>query len=163
NYNTGLNLAPTQYKVTASIGGSETIAYNNKFSIATGDPVTVTDNVTTAGIDIALPVLGGLTGHVRNGGDNTAIQGANVTLWDYGSTAFVVNTSPAADGSYTINNLNPLQAYRVQARATNFGLVFFNNESSAGAADVVTVPTNGATTLDFVLGAGGGITGTVID
>src|SRR5207249_5779554 len=115
-YNTGQSLAPGQYKVTATIAGSETIAYNNKFSVATGDPVTVVAGNTTTGIDIALPLLGGMTGHVRNAADNSAIAGAIVDVFDYASNSFVTSATTAADGSYTISNLNPLQAYRVRAR-----------------------------------------------
>src|SRR5439155_4345429 len=134
-YDTGQSLAPGQYKVAANVVGSETIAYNNKFSVATGDPVTVVNGSTTTGIDIALPLLGGVTGHVRNAADSSAIQGAIVDVFDYGSNSFLIGTSTVADGSYTINGLNPLQAYRVRARvnlsgANNFGTVFANNKIS---------------------------------
>ena len=162
-YTTGLTLAPGGYKVTAFIAGSETIAYNNKFSAGTGDPVTVTAGATTTGIDLALPPLGGIMGYVRNAADDGAVSGAVVDVWDYGSNALVASGVTAADGSYTIGNLNPLQAYRVRARATSFGRVFFDSKPSAGTADVVTVPAGGTATLDFALGAGGGITGTVVD
>src|SRR5260370_22675910 len=66
-------------------------------------------------------------------------------------------------GGYTINNLTPLQADRVRARAPTFGLVFSDNKPSAGAADVVTIPAGTTTTLDFALTAAGGFTGTVTD
>jgi uncharacterized repeat protein (TIGR01451 family) len=161
-YDTGQALAPGQYKVTANVGGSETIAYSNRFSVATGDPVTVASGTTSTGIDIALPLLGGITGHVRNS-SNAPIQNAIIDVRDYASNTFLTSTTTAPDGSYTISNLNPLQAYQVRARMANFGLVFFNNKPSAGTADVVTVPAGGNATLDFVLGAAGGITGTVTD
>src|SRR5262249_20271919 len=66
HYDTGLTLAPGTYKVSVSKAGFETIAYNNRFSIGTGDPVIVADGASTTAIDIALPLLGGITGHVRN-------------------------------------------------------------------------------------------------
>ena len=81
----------------------------------------------------------------------------------------VIGTSTAADGSYTINGLNPLQAYRVRARvnfsgANNFGTVFANNKISAGTADVITVPAGGTITIDFALAQNaGGIIGQVTD
>jgi len=162
-YNTGQSLAPGQYKVTANVAGSETLAYNNKFSVATGDPVTVSAGQTSIGIDLALPLLGAIIGHVRNVADNSAIQGAIVDVYDYAANTFITSTTTAADGSYTVSNLNPLQAYRARARLTNFGLVFFNNQPSAGTADVVTVPAGSNATVDFALGTGGGITGTVTD
>ena len=168
-YDTGQSLAPGQYKVAANVVGSETIAYNNKFSVATGDPATVVNGSTTTGIDIALPLLGGVTGHVRNAADSSAIQGAIVDVFDYGSNSFLIGTSTAADGSYTINGLNPLQAYRVRARvnfsgANNFGTVFANNKISAGTADVITAPAGGTITIDFALAQNaGGIIGQVTD
>src|SRR5204863_1073730 len=70
-YNTGLVLGPGAYKVSTGTAGSETIAYNNKISVATGDAVTVTVATTTANIDIAVPLLGGITGFVRDAADNT--------------------------------------------------------------------------------------------
>src|SRR5262249_4129127 len=110
-----------------------------------------------------IPLLGGITGHVRNA-SNAPIQNAFVDVYDYAANTFVVSSlATAADGSYTIGNLNPLQAYRVRARATNFGSVFFNNKVSAGTADIVTIPAGGNATLDFTLGAGGGISGRVTD
>src|SRR5262249_39981223 len=148
HYDTGQTLVPgvNQYKVTATLTGSETITYNNKFSVATGDPLTVTAGQTTTGIDIALPPLGGITGHGRKAADNSPIGGAVIDVWDYAGNAFVTSATtcsalPCASGgdigSYTISGLNPRQAYRVRARAANFGLVFFNNKPSAGAADIV--------------------------
>src|SRR5439155_24757555 len=169
HYDTGQILTPGTYKVSASNAGFETIAYNNKFSIATGDPVIVSDGSTTTAIDIALPLLGGITGHVRNAADSSAIQGAIVDVFDYGSNSFLIGTSTAADGSYTINGLNPLQAYRVRARvnfsgANNFGTVFANNKISAGTADVITAPAGGTITIDFALAQNaGGIIGQVTD
>ena len=162
-YDTGLTLAPGQYKVTAQLAGSETIAYNNKFSVATGDPVTVTADVTTTGIDIALPLVGGLTGHVTNVQTSAPLSGANVTVSDYASNNFVASTTTAPDGSYTINGLNPLQSYRVLARLGGFGVVYANNRSSVATADAVTVPAGSNTTLDFALAQAGGITGRVTD
>src|SRR3989441_1214321 len=93
HYDTGQTLAPGQYKVIANVADSETIAYNNKFSVATGDPVTVTNGATTTGIDIALPPLGAITGHVTNASTGTPLQNAIVQVFDYGSNRFVRGTS----------------------------------------------------------------------
>jgi uncharacterized repeat protein (TIGR01451 family) len=164
NYNTGQTLAPGQYKVTASVGGSETITYNGRFSIPTGDPVTVVNGAITGGIDITLPLLGRITGFVRNAANSAPLPGAVVEAFDFGANSFVVGATAAADGSYTINNLNPFQQYRVRARLVNFGTIFASNRTSTGTADVVTVPAGGATLLDFALTQnGGGIVGQVFD
>jgi len=164
NYNTGLILTPGTYKVSTSNAGFEAIAYNNKFSIATGDPVTVSDGAITTAIDIALPLLGGIIGQIRNAANNAALAGAIVDVYDYAANTFVKSSAAsAADGSYTVTGLNPLQAYRVRARLTNFGAVFFNNKPSAGAADVVTVPSGSNAAINFLLTAAGGIRGTVTD
>jgi uncharacterized repeat protein (TIGR01451 family) len=163
HYDTALSLAPGLYKVTASVAGSATVAYNNKFSAATGDPVTVTAGATTPGIDLALPLFGALTGHVTNAQTGAPLQGVSVGVFDYATNNFITNTPTAADGSYIISGLNPLQAYRVQARLAGFGVVYANNKGLAATADIVTVPAASSTTLDFALGQGGGITGRVTD
>jgi len=166
NYNTGQVLAPGQYKVTGNLAGSETIAYNNKFSVATGDPVTVTAGATTTGINLALPSLGGIMGHVTDAASGLPLQNVTILLWDAATLTSITQTATAADGSYTINGLNPLQGYKVRAilqSAGNFATVFANSKPSLGTGDVITVPAGGTTTVDFSLAAGGGITGQVTD
>jgi hypothetical protein len=162
-YDTGFALAPGSYKVAAFFGGLEAMAYNQKFSAEAGDPVTVIAGETTTGIDIALPALGQITGHVTNAATSAPISGATIDVWNFNFNTFIGSVTTDVNGLYTFLNLGPFNAYRVRARATNFGFVFWNNKDSAGTADVVTVPAGGSTTLDFALGAGGGITGTVID
>src|SRR5262249_37819893 len=114
HYNPGLVLAPGQYKVTANLAGSATVAYNNKPSTATGDPITVTAGNATTGIDIAIPPLGSITGHVCAnapppcGIPNPAISGAIVDVFDYGTNSFVANATTAGDRRHTLANPNPL-------------------------------------------------------
>ena len=125
-------------------------------------------NPSETGIDFALDKFGGsIAGVVRD--DNGApIADVRVLAW--------ANTTPspgrmpggfgravtAADGSYLIEGL-PQGEYHVRAEARGFIGEFYDGVSDLASATTVSVATQPVTGIDFALGSGGSISGTITD
>jgi uncharacterized surface anchored protein len=144
--------------------------YNDKPSLASADPVTVTDDTTTSGIDAALVLWGQITGKVTDSATHTTLAGICVTVYD--SRGGVVG-SWATDSSGIYITFIPNEglvpgSYRVGfasgCGANNYMPQFYSDKPSLASADPVTV-TSGATTsgIDAPMVLEGQITGTVTD
>jgi carboxypeptidase family protein len=151
--------------------------YNNKpctqsCNATGGDPVTVTLNNTTGGIDFSLDLGGSFSGKVTDAVTTAGIASASVTLYNSGGTQLSsLNTDFA--GNYTTSGL-PVGTYyaRVQVNNTSYVGQAYNQKpcvlgSCSGtmtSTDPITV-TLGATTpnINFPLTVGGRISGTVTD
>ncbi len=135
--------------------------YNNTYDHGAAKPVTVTVGQDTPDINFALEVGGSISGRVTDEVGNP-IQ--NADIWaDYwaGSTAGATRTD--ARGYYTIKNL-PSGDYRVQAKATGRVQKSYSNALTYDKAMPVRVTApNDAAGINFSLGPGGTISGTVKD
>src|SRR5664280_3336270 len=140
--------------------------YNNETSFGSADPVTVTAGSTTTSIDAALQPGGTIAGTVIVAG-GTALGGICVQASQNGGGAGFGATTTASDGTYSIAGL-PAGSYSVQfytgcGNSGNYLTQWYNNETSSGSADPVTVTAGSTTTsIDAALQPGGTISGTVI-
>ncbi|MBK8025501.1 MAG: carboxypeptidase regulatory-like domain-containing protein [Chloroflexi bacterium] len=131
------------------------------FSAATPITLTLADPSET-GVNFTLAVGGSITGHLYESDGATPIT-ANASidvepLFNGAGVGIGVNS----DGSYTIGGLAPGD-YRVRANGNNYAWEYYDDAGQNGAnADTVTVAA-GATVpnIDFALGPGGSISGTV--
>jgi len=135
--------------------------YSDKGDFGSADPVAVTQGLDAAGIDAALAVGGTIAGVVL---DATAqpIWGASVCPVDAGGPIGPCGyTEP--DGTYTIGGL-ATGDYTLFADAFQFAGECYNNVADCSLATPVNV-SPGLTTsgINFTLGTGGTISGTVTD
>jgi hypothetical protein len=140
--------------------------YNGKSSLASADPVTVTDGVTTSGINAAMVLYGQITGTVTDRATHGALAGICAEALDSnGNVLSMAGTD--AGGAYTIGGVTP-GSDRVyffsECGTRNFVPQYYSGKSSLASSDPVTV-TAGATTagINAAMVRGGQITGTVTD
>ena len=140
--------------------------YNNETSSGSSDPVTVTAGSTTASIDAALQPGGTISGTVIVAG-GAALSGICVIASQNGGGTGFGSTATASDGTYSIASL-PAGSYSVEfstgcGNSGNYLTQWYNNETSSGSSDPVTVTAGSTTTsIDAALQSGGTISGTVI-
>ncbi|MCH7653056.1 MAG: carboxypeptidase regulatory-like domain-containing protein, partial [Chloroflexi bacterium] len=156
-------LAPGEYRVQVFVQGQNlsSMFYDGQTDWWLADTVTVTENTTTANINFQLSSGGSISGIVTDGTDPIA----NVEVWaeSYDCCAGGNGTQTASDGTYTISGLAPGD-YRVQIfiNGGNFSGEFYNDTRDWFLADRVSVNADQTTaSIDFVLDAGGSISGTV--
>ena len=118
--------------------------YNDKTNFTAADNITVTIGQITSGIDGQLTEAGKITGRVTGAGGTDGLGGVQISVYDAGSN-LIATSSTAADGAYTVFGL-PTGVYTVffSEPVTNTNQ-WYNNKSSSGAADPVSV-TIGQTT-----------------
>jgi protocatechuate 3,4-dioxygenase beta subunit len=94
---------------------------------------------------------------------NLPIHNARVSVMSRGVTPFIINGLTGADGRYTIQV--PAGSYSVYAEANGYIAQYFDNVASINLATVFTTDPAKPTfdNIDFVLGTGGSISGTVTD
>lgn len=119
-------------------------------------PISVTSPGTTAGVDVQLPLGGGITGTVRDVSTSLPVAGASVVIYE--STGRRVSTTTTlVDGTFTRTGL-PAATYYAEALAPNYAPQVFNAVCSNCAPTTGTpvVVTGTATTenVDFNLAAG---------
>jgi hypothetical protein len=130
-----------------------------------GTPIAVTSPTTTSGINFALDPGAQITGNVT---DSNSTPLANVEVSVYGPQNWVASTFTDGSGNYSTPGL-PTGSYRVGTR--NGGMLvdeLYNNVTCpdqwcdvlTGTIIPVTAP-NAAAGINFVLSAGGRISGTV--
>jgi hypothetical protein len=156
-------LAPGSYEVgfQSTSGNFAPQYYDNKSSIGSADPVTVSSGATTPQIDATLAQGGQVTGIIQDT-SHAGIAGEAVEVLDsHGTVLGSANTAP--DGSYTVVGLGTGTDY-VQFSGGNYVTQYFNDKSTLAAANPVAV-TAGSTTggINATMAVGGGITGTVTD
>ena len=139
--------------------------YNNETSFGSADPVVVTAGSTTGSIDAALQPAGTIAGTVTALGGG-ALGGICVTANQNNAGGGSGFATTASDGTYSITSL-PTGSYSVQfstgcGNSGNYLTQWYNNETSFGSANPVTVTAESTTgSINAALQAGGTIAGTV--
>ncbi len=137
--------------------------YNGKFSLATADPITVTDGADTAGVDVT---FGSVSGTVTEAG--THQQLANICANVFGASDLyrAVGSACTDDtGHYAVGAL-PTGNYVVQFVDSKGPHVdtWYNGKSSGQDADLVRVNAGADTTnIDTEMAIGAQITGHITD
>ncbi len=146
------NLAPGAYSLEFanynSSAGYVPQYYNDDYTLATAEPVTVAPGRTTTGIDVGMTQYGAISGTVTDGSDNEAIPNVDVEVYD--SSGDIVGSSyTSATGQYTVGELAP-GAYHVSfsGETSNGQSVtqYYKQESSLATANAVTVASAQTTT-----------------
>jgi len=164
------NLAtqPGTYHVHCAAAGYQNEWYDNVTDIAQATDVTVPQTGSVTGIDFALDRFGGSIAGVVHDENGAPIADARVRAWANiqptpgrmpGGFAGAVT---AADGSYLIEGL-PQGDYHVRAEAQGFIAEYYDGVSDLSAATKVSVAAQPVTGIDFALGTGGSISGTITD
>ena len=153
------------YRVEAEAEGQVHKMYDNTTQWHLATSVAVTSGLDTPNIDFTLDSGGTITGTVYLQDGTTPVAGADVSAGSYDGNGGWGWAQSRSDGTYTINGLASGE-YRLQAGAPQDGLTyqFYDAETSWDDAERVSV-TSGATTanIDFNLGTGGSISGTVTE
>jgi len=166
---TSPRLAVGSYRVGFFNCGASTYAsqyYNDQATLASADPVTVTDGTTTSGINAALVAGGQITGTVTDSVTGAPVTGICAEALDSSGNGIKL-LSTNATGAYTISGLQT-ESYRVefysQCGTMNYVTQYANGKATLASADPIAV-TAGATTsgINAVMVKGGEITGTVPD
>ena len=170
--NSGLP-AGTYYARTFNSQGYVNELYNNipcsNCNVTTGTPITVTAGATTSGINFALTPSGRISGTVTDAATSAPL--ANVTVQIYNSSGvFVTSGVTNSSGSYTVNNITTSGAYYARTfNSSGYINELYDNIGCVTGCTVTTgtpiTVTAGATTpgINFVLTAGGRVSGTVTD
>ena len=140
--------------------------YNDQSSAGSANSVSVTDGSTTSGINGSLLPGGIVTGTVTAAVGGADLQGICVNASQTGGSG-TGSATTAANGTYTVDNL-PTGTYTVEFSAGscgntgNYADQWYNSESSAAAANPVSV-TAGSTTssINAAMEPGATIEGTV--
>lgn len=168
--------AGTYYAVTKSInsGGSYIDQIYNGIScpvlsmctVTSGMAIVVTEPLTTTGIDFALAAAGRIEGTVKDEGGNP-VDRVTINIWD-SNGSFVRNKGSNSAGMYSIVGLDSGIYYAIANDYTsrNYLSELYKDypykrgdDVTLGTPIVVTAPSTSE--IDFVLGGGGSIAGTV--
>jgi 5-hydroxyisourate hydrolase-like protein (transthyretin family) len=144
----------------------QTQYFNDKASLTSADPVSVTGGATTTGIDAALITGGEITGLATDRASGAPLAGICIQLYDT-SGDVVASTQTSAAGAYTLSAL-ATGAYQVGffgcGGAWNYVTQYYNHRASLASADLVAVTTGSTTTgINAAMVTEGWITGTVTD
>jgi Carboxypeptidase regulatory-like domain len=166
---TSPRLAAGSYRVEFANCAGSTYAeqyYNDRATLASADPVTVTDGTTTSGINAAMVAGGQITGTVSDSVTRAPVASICVEALDSSGNG-VGGASTDANGAYTISGLQT-GLYRVEFYSNcpvlNFVTQYYNGKATLANADAVAV-TAGATAsgINALIVKGGEITGTATD
>ena len=116
-------------------------------------------DVTTAdatSINITLTQGGSISGNVSDG--TNPISGVWVNAW---SDAGGNGAETDANGDYTIKGLPSSDSYKVDVWAEAYVHIFYDNQTDWENATLVDITLENAVDIDFVLGSGKSISGTV--
>ena len=161
-----LGLAAGDYRVEASAReqGFASEFYDGETNWDSATLVAVTSGSEASGVDFTLEAGGTISGTVYLADGATPVAHADVWADTYVCCAGGNGTRTDSDGTYQIEGLGAGD-YRVQARAPEQGLVgkFYDDTTDWSLATEVTVASGQDTPdIDFALGAGGSVTGTVV-
>ena len=157
-------LAAGQYRVEAQSEGLVHKIYDNTTQWDLATPVTVIDGQNTTSTDFTLESGGQITGTVYDS-SMEPVAGATIHTNSYDGRGGWGWAETRSDGTYTVRGLLTGD-YRVQADASDRGLTrqFYTSTSAWDLAARVTVTTTQTTpNIDFILSAGGSISGRVTD
>jgi protocatechuate 3,4-dioxygenase beta subunit len=142
--------------------------YDNTLMYMEATPVEVTASGTTSGINFQLSPSGMITGTVTDSTTGLPIEG----LWIYADNyddeeAMFSDALTDSQGVYRMTGLPPGD-YRLDASCEdtelNYSHIWYNGQTNRNLADRVTLPgTQTVSGIDFVLGPGGSVSGTVTD
>jgi hypothetical protein len=162
-----LPLSSGSYTIRAKAAGYAAEWYNDKYNMLAADTVTVTAPDDTPDIDFALDEGGTISGNVNDGAD--PIAGALVIIFDFDQMVddgvmFVYDIAYTDEnGDYTTAGV-PEGEYAVRAIAIGYASEWYDDIYDRRDADAVEVTgTNNTPGIDFILGAGGSISGNVTD
>ncbi len=138
-------------------------------TLASGTPITVQIDATTAGIDLALTPLGTIAGTITDAANGQPLNGIEVLVWNGGQWVAGAYTS---NGSYQVKGLDA-GTYYVTTRHFEYAGELYDNLPCPGGTPPGCNPTSGAplqvtlgtTTsgIDFALARKGHISGVVRD
>ena len=161
-------LAGGTYKVSfSSTSGGNYVAqtYNDRGSLAQGDPVTVSTGQTAAGINAALQPGATISGTVTDAVTHAGVAGIPVVVYASDGTPAAFGTTDGA-GAYTVPRLAP-GSYRVGFDDDGTGGYlpqFADGVSSLASARVIAVSAGQSVGgVDAALVTGGQLSGTVTD
>ena len=160
-------LATGDYRVEADASDQ---GFTRQFFSSTDDwglaeRVTATAGLTTSNIDFVLTSGGAISGFVTNEAGGAPVANADVWAERYDCCGGGNGARTALDGSYEITGLAQGD-YRVQVRTEHGGFVGEFYDDTTDWAQATRVPVGSGTTtqaIDFSLGSGGAISGTVTD
>jgi hypothetical protein len=152
-------LVPGEYKIEFAASGFITQFYKEQPSLEKANPVTVTSEHTTSGINASMGEGGKITGTVTKAGGG-AITGAEACA-DTVNGAFVQCAFTNSEGKYTLSALASGE-YKVEFIASGFITQFYKEQPSLEKANAVTVAAEQTTSgINASMREGGKITGTV--
>jgi len=165
----------TYYAVTSNYSGyldelyDDLPCFGGGCDPTAGTPISVTDGVTTSGIDFALGLGGSISGTMTDASTSSAIQYSGVNVFDASGSFVSAGTTDAA-GNYTATGLATGTYYAVTENYLGYldelydDLPCFGGACDPSTGTPISV-TDGSTTsgIDFALDLGGSIAGTVTD
>ncbi|HEV8586543.1 MAG TPA: carboxypeptidase regulatory-like domain-containing protein, partial [Methylomirabilota bacterium] len=157
-YDTLPYVAPGGYKVSVFAEGRALRYYPNATTFGGGGTVTVTAAATTSGIDLALPAARAIRGTVTSQATGAPLSGIQIEVIEAASGFIVVGSSTDASGNYvTPAVLEVGKQFKVRAYGPGVAPQFWSD----GITDVVTIPAGADAVANFVMAAGGSISGTI--
>jgi hypothetical protein len=140
--------------------------YNNKNSFNNADTVTVIDGQNTSGIDAQLADGASISGRVMDSSGTVGIQDVEVRLHDSVQN-YITEAMTDSDGYYTIQGLSAGD-YKIEFQTHHVSASYvgewYNDKSSFGSADTLTVTSGQALTgIDAQLADGGAVSGRITD
>ena len=158
-------LAPGDYRVRAQKHEAGLVGewYDNTTDWGLAARVPVTAGEVTLGIDFDLAGGGTISGTVYMSDGTTPLAGAEVWAEQYDCCGEGGGALTAADGTYTINGLAPLD-YRVRAQKQGYTFEYYLSTTSHDLSTPVTVVEGvDQPNIDFTLDPAGTISGIVTD
>lgn len=171
-----IGVRPGSYFVFTEARGYIGEFYDDKTNLADADTVEVVENAHTQLADIALDKLGSISGTVIDENTSAPLAGATVIAFleselrrlapgiqGFGPFMRSYRTRTDENGNYLLENL-PAGKYYVQALAKGYLPEYYDGVQALDEATLVEVERATTTTgIDFQLGTGGSIAGTVSD
>jgi PKD repeat protein len=160
------NLSSGQYKVEFDPAGGAYFAqyYNDKSSPSEADPVSVTADATTSGIDAVMVAGGRITGKVTSAASHAALEGVSVCALQGEDYIFGSCAQASASGEYEISGLTT-GSYKVEfypENGANYLTQYYSDKFSITEATVLSVADEATTSgIDAAMTAGGEIAGRV--
>lgn len=155
-----------KYLVGVMARGYKSQIYQDAYTLVDADPVEVTLNEHTTGIDFALVGLGGITGRVVSEATGEPIPGAVIQafpeVWKISIGNWPIHHARSdSDGYYHLDNLNAGK-YMVKAMANDYLPEIYEDAETISEATYVEVKDSSVTPgIDFDLVGGGVISGTI--
>ena len=160
------HLLPGNFYVVAQADNYETQYYNQAATLDQAKLVQVADSDTTTSIDFKLqkisPGTGAISGKITNA-SGQPIANASVAAFSNENPFSFGRTATMEDGTFRLEALKT-DSYIVQVWANGYIMESYNNRRSYENPDFVNVvEPNETKNIDFILSAGGTITGKVVD